>query len=89
MNHEHDHVVLKMILVGTQRFFLSHENVALDWPPPKRIFFDDKKLREAREGDAPEGIFTRIRMSQLTDEQMKKIPHVARGAEYKYEAEYK
>ena len=82
---EHDHILLNMIHFGKQRIFL--EDLEFDWPPPARLFMDDetKELREAVEGDQPDGIFKRISMSRLTDEVMEQCPGVARGAEYVYE----
>jgi len=80
-----DHILLHMT-IGSHRFFLDkNDNIEFDWPPPARIMFDGEKLREAIDGDEPQYIFNRIRMSQLTDEQIAKCPNVARGAEYKYE----
>jgi hypothetical protein len=83
---EHDHILLHMEFAGRQRFFLPNKNIDFNWPPPERITFDGEKMRAATDNDTV-GIFTRIRMSQLTDEQIAKCPGVARGAEYRYEHE--
>lgn len=84
---KHDHILLHMT-IGSNRIFLDkNDNIDFDWPPPERIIFDGEKLREAIDGDDPQCIFKRVRMSQLTDEQIAKCPGVARGAEYKYEEE--
>ena len=82
---EHDHILLNMVNFGQTRVFI--EELALEWPPPERIYMDGEThlLREARDGDEAMFIFKRISMSQLTDEQMEKCPNVARGAEYVYE----
>lgn len=80
-----DHILLNMVMMGPQRIFL--EALEFDWPPPERLFFDSEThiLRAAAEGDEARRIFKRISMSQLTDEQMVKLPGIARGAEYVYE----
>jgi len=82
---ESDHVLLNMVHFGRRRIFL--ENLEFDWPPPERLFMDGEThlLREAGDADDKQFIFKRISMSQLTDEQMQRCPHIARGAEYVYE----
>ncbi len=79
-----DHILINMSIGPVRIFF---EDLELDWPPPERIYMDDRThiLRETTEGDKAAFIFKRIRMSELTDEQMVKCSHVARGAEYVYE----
>ncbi len=82
----HDHILLNMVMMGPQRIFLEDLEL-IDWPPPARIYMDDKSklLREAVDGDDSAFVFKRISMSNLTDEQMESCPGVARGAEYVYE----
>ena len=81
---DHDHILLNMSIGPVRIFF---EDLGFDWPPPERLYMDDRthELREATEGDKAAFIFKRISMSRLTDEQMAKCTHVARGAEYVYE----
>ena len=83
---ESDHILLNMMAFGRRRIFL--EDLEFDWPPPERLFMDGETslLRAAADGDDKQFIFKRISMSQLTDEQMQSCPHIARGAEYVYEA---
>ncbi len=66
---------------------ISLDKVGLTWPPPERIIVDIDAcvVREPVDGDDPDFIMKRTRMSELTDEQMKKCPNVCRGAEYHYE----
>ncbi|KKK77051.1 hypothetical protein LCGC14_2857460, partial [marine sediment metagenome] len=45
---------------------------------------DGDGIREATKHDNKDILLHRVRMSELTDEQIKRCPDVARGAEYKY-----
>ena len=85
---QHDHILLNMTYLGQRRIFID-DLEAIDWPPPERLFMDGEThlLREATDDDDTCFVFERIRMSQLTDEQITKCPNVARGAEYRYEAD--
>ena len=61
-------------------------DVGLEWPPPEFIIWDDdtSKFREAAEDDPLHLTYQRTNMSQITDEQMKGMTYVERGAEYHY-----
>ena len=79
----HDHILINMS-VGPVRILF--DDLEFDWPPPERLYMDRTDgLREAIEGDEAAFIFKRIRMSELTDEQMLTCSQIARGAEYVYE----
>ncbi len=90
MRHESDYIRIHTAFIGTLNLRL--EKIGLDWPPPPLLIFkgedEDKSggkvLREPNEEDKRDQIFERIRMSQITDEQIKGMSYVARGAEYKY-----
>lgn len=45
--------------------------LGLEWPPPQEVNFHGL-------------LYRRVRMSQLTDEQVADMTHVVRGAEYEY-----
>ncbi len=84
-----DFIRLRTTMFGTVNLRL--ERAGLTWPPPRLLVFKDKGddldsglLREPTADDSQDHIFERIRMSELTDEQMASCDHVARGAEYKY-----
>ena len=86
-----DFIRLNTVVFGILN--ISLEKVGLTWPPPKLLIFknwragetlSDGVLREATDKDPKDQILERVRMSELTDEQMGSCDHVARGAEYKY-----
>jgi len=78
----HDFIQLDTMFFGRVRLML--DNLSLEWPPPEFIVFDGEDVREAKADDPPEDLFQRHSMSRLTDEQMEKLPNVARGAAYGY-----
>ncbi len=79
---EHDHIVLQLEFFGRIRLLLT--DVGLTWPPPEMLVFEEGTVREPGPDDPREDLLERHRMSQLTDEQMTKLPGIARGAEYRY-----
>lgn len=90
MTHEDDFIRIHTLVFGTVNIRLA--KLGLDWPPPQLLIFkgegedtsDDKIIREPNADDARDQIFERIRMSQITDEQIEGMKHIIRGAEYKY-----
>lgn len=68
MTLDMDHLMLRMTNGRDRRVFCKE--IGIQWPPPERITIGDIE-------------FSRIRMSELSDELMLKMPNVCRGAEYK------
>lgn len=67
MTHPDDHVRLNLPDGTSATYFCS--TLKLHWPPPEKV-----KVRGV--------VFKRVRMSNITDEQIFKMDNVARGAEY-------
>ena len=63
---------------------LRINKLGLSWPPPQFVVMDGSDIRQATDKDDRANIFERVSMSQITDDQIRNMTHVARGAEYKY-----
>jgi len=83
MNKQDDFIRIESIFFGSVNIQLS--KLDLSWPPPKFLVMEeDGILREATKDDDRAHLLGRVRMSQLTDEQIETMDGVVRGAEYRY-----
>lgn len=71
MTFDDDYIQLRLS-TGPMRVPLKQ--LGIDWPPPEFIEITGGPFSTPR--------FRRVRFSQITDEQRKRMTHVCRGAEY-------